>query len=77
MGPLSDDVTVSICLLLGQTPHVRAKGRRFGCNTISVIPKRGHLALMVFQGKFAGYLFVQFMQSSGRVYLIADDHPVY
>jgi hypothetical protein len=61
MGPLRDDVTVSSCLLLGQTSQVRATGRRFGCNAISAIPKRGNLALMVFQGRFAGHLFVQFM----------------
>jgi hypothetical protein len=46
----------------GQTPIVRATGQRFGCNMISAITNRGHLAFMVFHGKFDGRLFTRIMQ---------------
>ena len=82
MGLRSDHVTGTSYSLLGQTPLVRATGQRFGCNMISAITNRGHLAFMVFQGKFDGRLFVQFMQrllkqAAGKVYLIVDGHPVH
>ena len=49
---------------------------------ISAITNRGHLAFMVFQGKFGGALFVDFIQrllkqSTTKVYLIVDGHPVH
>jgi transposase len=77
MGLRSDHVTGTSYSLLGQTPLVRATGQRFGCNMISAITNRGHLAFMVFHGKFDGRLFVQFMQrllkqAAGKVYLIVD-----
>jgi transposase len=82
MGLRSDHVSGSSYSLLGQTPLVRATGQRFGCNMISAITNRGHLAFMVFHGKFDGRLFVQFMQrllkhAPGKVYLIVDGHPVH
>jgi transposase len=82
MGLRSDHVTGTSYSLLGQTPLVRATGQRFGCNMISAITNRGHLAFMVFHGKFDGRLFVQFMQrllkqAAGKVYLIVDGHPVH
>ena len=66
----------------GQTPIVRATGQRFGCNMISAITNRGHLAFMVFLGKFDGRLFIRFMrrllkQAPGKVYLIVDGNPVH
>jgi transposase len=82
MGLRSDHVTGTSYALVGQTPIVRATGQRFGCNMISAITNRGHLAFMVFQGKFGGPLFVDFMQrllkqSTTKVYLIVDGHPVH
>src|SRR5665213_417817 len=82
MGLRSDHVTGTSYSLMGQTPLVRATGQRFGCNMISAITNRGHLAFMVFHGKFDGRLFVQFMQrllkqAAGKVYLIVDGHPVH
>ena len=67
---------------MGQTPIIRATGQPFGCNMISAITNRGHLAFMVFRGKFDGRLFVQFMrrllqQATGKLYLIVDGHPVH
>ena len=82
MGLRSDHVTGTSYALVGQTPIVRATGQRFGCNMISAITNRGHLAFSVFQGKFGGPLFVDFMQrllkqSTTKVYLIVDGHPVH
>ena len=75
MGLRSDHVTGTSYSLLGQTPLVRATGQRFGCNMISAITNRGHLAFMVFHGKFDGPWFIQFMQrllrqAPNKLYLI-------
>jgi transposase len=82
MGLRSDHVAGTSYAPLGQTPIIRATGQRFGCNMISAITNRGNLAFMVFHGKFDGRLFVQFMrrllqQTSGKLYLIVDGHPVH
>ena len=82
MGLRSDHVAGTSYAPLGQTPIIRATGQRFGCNMISAITNRGHLAFMVFHGKFDGRLFVQFMrrllqQATGKLYLIVDGHPVH
>ncbi|MBW8077299.1 MAG: IS630 family transposase [Gallionella sp.] len=82
MGLRSDHVAGTSYAPMGQTPIIRATGQRFGCNMISAITNRGHLAFMVFQGKFDGRLFVQYMrrllqQATGKLYLIVDGHPVH
>lgn len=82
MGLRSDHVSGTSYAPLGRTPIVRATGQRFGCNMISAITNRGHLAFMVFHGKFDGRLFIRFMQrllkqAAGKVYLIVDGHPVH
>ena len=82
MGLRSDHVAGTSYAPMGQTPIIRAAGQRFGCNMILAITNRGHLAFMVFQGKFDGRLFVQFMrrllqQATGKLYLIVDGHPVH
>jgi transposase len=82
MGLRSDHISGTSYALRGHTPLVRATGQRFGCNMISAITNRGHLAFMVFHGKFDGHLFVEFMQrllrqAAGKVYLIVDGHPVH
>ena len=78
----SDHVAGASFAPLGQTPIIRATGQRFGCNMISAITNRGHLAFMVFHGKFDGRLFVRFMQrllnqAAGKLYMIVDGHPVH
>ena len=82
MGLRSDHVAGTSYAPMGQTPIIRATGQRFGCNMISAITNRGHLAFMVFHGKFDGRLFVQFMrrllqQATGKLYLVVDGHPVH
>lgn len=82
MGLRSDHVSGTSYAPLGETPVIRATGQRFGCNIISAITNRGHLAFMVFHGKFDRRLFVRFMQrllkqAPGKLYLIVDGHPVH
>jgi len=82
MGLRSDHVAGTSYAPLGQTPIIRATGQRFGCNMISAITNRGHLAFMVFHGRFDAPLFVRFMrrllkQATGKLYLIVDGHPVH
>ncbi len=67
----------------GQTPVIRATGKRFGCNMISAITNRGHLSFRVFEGRFTAAVFIDFLrrlvrQSKGqKVFLIVDGHPVH
>ena len=66
----------------GETPVVPATGQRFGCNMISTITNRGHLAFMVFQGGFQADVFLEFLgrlvrHVGGKVFLIVDRHPVH
>ena len=82
MGLRSDHVAGTSFAPLGQTPIIRATGQRFGCNMISAITNRGHLAFMVFHGRFDARLFIRFMQrllnqATGKLYLIVDGHPVH
>src|SRR5690606_21888667 len=82
MGLRSDHIAGTSYAPVGQTPIVRATGQRLGCNMISAITNRGHLAFMVFHGKFDARLFVGFMQrllkqAARKVYLIVDGHPVH
>ena len=82
IGLRSDNVAGTSYALIGQTPIIRTTGQRFGCNMISAIINRGHLAFMVFHGNFDGRLFVQFMrrlvqQAKEKLHLIVDGHPVH
>lgn len=82
MGLRSDHVSGKSFAPMGQTPVVRATGKRFGCNMISAITNRGALAFMVFEGKFKNAVFIEFMkrllkQATRKIYLIVDGHPVH
>jgi transposase len=82
MGLRSDHVSGKSFAPMGQTPVVRATGKRFGCNMISAITNRGALAFMVFEGKFKNVVFIEFMkrllkQAARKIYLIVDGHPVH
>lgn len=66
----------------GRTPTTSGTGKRFGANVLSAITDRGHLALMVFKTRFASSVFLRFLrrlvrQSTRRVFLIVDGHPVH
>jgi len=66
----------------GQTPVVPGTGKRVGCNMISSLTNRGHLAFMVFHGKFNTEVFIEFLRrltrtSERKVFLIVDRHSVH
>lgn len=82
MGLRSDHVAGRSWGLKGKTPVVDATGKRFGCNMISAITNRGRLNFMVFQGRFTGPVFLNFLrrltrQAGRKVFLIVDGHPVH
>jgi transposase len=66
----------------GQTPVIASTGQRFGCNMISTITNQGHLAFMVFRGRFTAVVMLKFLRRLLRqcprpVFLIMDRHPVH
>lgn len=82
MGLRSDHVAGRSWAQKGKTPVVDATGKRFGCNMISAITNRGQLNFKVFEGRFTGPLFVDFLrrltrQAGRKVFLIVDGHPVH
>jgi transposase len=67
---------------IGQTPVVRASGKRFGCNMISAVSNRGNMGFMVFTERFTAKVYIEFMRrlarmAKGKVFLIVDRHPVH
>ena len=82
MGLRSDHATGRTYAPRGRTPVVAGTGQRFGCNLISAITNLGRLCFMVFTGRFAAGVLVEFMsrlvrQSARRAFLILDNHPVH
>lgn len=66
----------------GKTPAIPGTGQRFGCNVLSAITNRGHLAFMVFKKGFTASIFVRFLrrlvkQANRKVFIIVDRHPVH
>ena len=82
MGLRSDHAVGRSYGLRGQTPVIVGTGRRFGCNMISAITNLGRLNFMVFKKRFEAEVFLEFLrrlvrQSSRKVFLIVDRHPVH
>lgn len=82
MGLRSDHVAGRSWAQKGKTPVVDATGKRFGCSMISAITNRGRLNFSVFEGRFTGSLFLDFLrrltrQAGRKVFLIVDGHPVH
>jgi transposase len=66
----------------GQTPVIPSPGSRFGCNMVSAIDNAGRLAFKMFEGKFNGTVFIDFMrrlirQAGHKVFLIVDNLKVH
>jgi transposase len=83
MGLRSDQAAGRSYAPKGQTPVVYRSGRRFGCNVIQAIGNRGELCFRVFEGRFSGPLFLDFLKrlskhAAGRkVHVIVDGHPAH
>lgn len=68
--------------LKGQTPVVKGTAKYFGCNVISAITNRGHLAFQVYDGSFNAEVFQAFLsrlvrESSQKVFLVVDNLRVH
>lgn len=66
----------------GQTPVVKATGRRYGLNVISAVNGVGHFRFMTVEGSVTASVFRDFLKRliSGvdkKVFLIVDGHPAH
>ena len=82
MGVRSDHQAGRSYALKGKTPAVGGTGQRFGCNVVSALTNRGHLAFMVFRKGFTAAVFLRFLrrlveQAKRKVFIIVDRHPVH
>ena len=82
MGVRSDHQAGRSYAPRGKTPAIPGTGQRFGCNVLSALTNRGHLAFMVFRKGFNTSVFVRFLrrlvkQAKRKVFIIVDRHPVH
>lgn len=83
MGMRSDHTSGTSWSPVGKTPVVRGTGKRFKTNMIAVISNTGTLRFRVFQERFTGRVFLDFIKrlvkdAKGRkVVLIVDGHPAH
>ena len=67
----------------GRTPVTKGTGKRFSANMIAAIANTGSLRFSVFDGRFTGPVFLDFLKrlvkdAAGRkIVLILDGHPVH
>jgi hypothetical protein len=78
----SDDHTGTTWAPRGETPVVRAPGRRFSLNMISAIRPRGQVRFMTHTGTCTAAVFRDFLKrllaSSGTpVFLLVDGHAIH
>jgi transposase len=83
MGLRSDHTTGTTWSPVGKTPVVRGTGKRFKTNMIAVVSNTGTLRFRVFQERFTGPVFLDFIKrlikdAKGRkIVLIIDGHPAH
>jgi len=66
----------------GQTPIVKATGRRFSMNMLSAVNNLGHFRFMVVEGSVNGIVFCEFLKRlitgvDRKIFLIVDGHPAH
>ena len=66
----------------GETPIVKATGRRFSLNMISAVSPTGYLRFMVVDGKVGAKKFCEFLKrlvskARKKIFLILDQHPIH
>jgi transposase len=79
-GVRSDFHSGTTWAVKGQTPVVRATGKRFSLNMISAISPKGELQFMVVRGGVGAHVFIEFLKRLMHrrrrpVFLIVDGHP--
>ena len=67
---------------IGETPVVKATGRRFGLNMISAVNGQGHFRFMVHSGSVTAKVFREFLKrlmvnAERPIFLVVDGHPVH
>lgn len=83
MGMRSDHAAGTSWSPVGRTPVVKGTGKRFKTNMIAAISNTGTLRFRVFQERFTGPVFLDFVRrlvagADGRkVVLIIDGHPAH
>lgn len=83
MGLRSDHTTGTTWSPVGKTPVVKGTGKRFKTNMIAVVSNAGTLRFRVFQERFTGPVFLDFIKrlvkdAKGRkLVLIVDGHPAH
>jgi transposase len=65
----------------GETPVIKATGKRFSLNMISAISNKGHLQFMIIE-RFNGGVFIDFLKrmirySKEKIFFITDGHPAH
>lgn len=65
----------------GETPVIKATGKRFSLNMISAISNKGHLQFMIIE-RFNGGVFIDFLKrmvrySREKIFFITDGHPAH
>ena len=66
----------------GQTPIIKATGKRYTVNMISAISNRGHLQFMLMEKGFNSEVFKTFLEqmikySKQKIFFITDNHPAH
>jgi transposase len=66
----------------GETPVIKRTGKRFSLNMISAISNRGHLQIMVIDGRLNSEVFQTFLKrmtrySKQKIYFVTDGHPAH
>ena len=83
MGLRSDHTTGTTWSPVGQTPVVKGTGKRFKTNMIAALSNTGTLRFRVFQERFTGPVFLDFIKRLSRdakgrkLVLIVDGHPAH
>jgi transposase len=83
MGLRSDHQTGRTWSPVGKTPVVKGTGKRFKTNVIAAVSNTGTLRFRVFDERFTGPVFLDFIkrlirQAAGKkVVLIVDGHPAH
>lgn len=65
----------------GETPVIKATGKRFSLNMISAISNKGHLQFMIIE-RLNGGVFIDFLKrmirySKEKIFFITDGHPAH
>jgi transposase len=83
MGLRSDHSTGRTWAPVGQTPVTRGTGKRFKTNMIAAVSNTGTLRFRVFDERFTGPLFLDFLKrlvrdaKDRKLHLIIDGHPAH